>query len=167
MGLYWPNTNITSVGGNIEVDGFLRSDDVTVPAFHVQNDINAAITTANGRPITWGQTIFDFGSNMSSTTFVAPLDGLYWFYVWMMDENDGPNVDDYYDIQVNGFIGFSRGARGYSSGNSAHHHQWPCGGIFRLLTNDTVRVYVGRIDNGFYGFDHKYTQFQGCYLGDY
>lgn len=165
MAIIFPNTQISSNSGLMQFDGYFRSVPTDVPAFLVQNDQNSNITTSNGRPIVWDQTIYDHGNNMSSTTFTAPLDGLYWFYAWIMDENDGSNVNDYYDIRVNGSIGFGRGFRCYSSGESSHHHQWPGGGIVSLNDGDTVYVYVGRIDVGFYGKDHHYTMFQGCYLG--
>lgn len=165
MAIIFPNTQISSSNGLMQFDGYLRSVPTDVPAFLVQNDSNATLTTANGRPIPWDQTVYDHGNNMGLTTFTAPLDGVYWFYAWMMDHNTGANVNDYYDVRVNGAISFGRGFRVYSSGNSAHHHQFPGGGIVQLNDGDTVDVYIGRMDIGLYGQDHHYTMFQGCYLG--
>jgi hypothetical protein len=165
MAIIFPNTQISSNSGQMQFDGFFRSVPTDVPAFLVQNDQNANLTTSNGRPITWDQTVYDHGNNMGSTTFTCPLAGIYWFYTWMMDSNGGNNINDYYDVRVNGSIAFGTGFRVYSSGASSHHHQFPGGGIVTLEYGDTVDVYIGRMDTGLYGNDHHYTMFQGCYLG--
>jgi hypothetical protein len=97
--------------------------------------------------------------------YTAPISGTYWFYVWMMDSNSGSNTNDYYSIRKNNSNSATDVLRVYSTGASSHHHQWPGGTLFDMNAGDNVRVYVDRIDVGFYGNDHKYTMFQGCYLG--
>jgi len=168
MALKFPNTAIqTNANTEMEFDGFLRTDTAIVPAFKIMNDINANITTANGRPIVWGFTDFDIGNNATTTTFTAPLDGLYWMNVWMMDDNDGNNTNDYWNVRINGVVGGSANNSwyGYSSGRTAHHYQWDAGGIVELAEGDTVDIYVVRVDTGFYGTSVLYEQWSCCYVG--
>ena len=162
MALKFPNTAvITNADNNIEFEGYLRTAPAIVPAFKVMNDINANITTANGRPIQWAYTAFDIGDNVTATTFTAPLDGLYWINVWLMDDNDGNNTNDYYAIRLNGVYK----QLGYSSGRSAHHYQWDVGTILEVAEGDEIDIYVDRMDTGLYGQSQLYSQWSCCYVG--
>lgn len=168
MALLFSNTSVESNSSRLQFNGYFRSQNATVPAFLVQNDQNSNITTSNGRPIVWDQVIYNDGGwdSVGKQLFTAPISGVYWFYVWAMSENDGPNVNDYYTIRKNNSNStWQNVLRVYSTGNSSHHHQWPGGTIFKLNAGDNVRVYVDRMDVGLYGKDHHYTMFQGCYLG--
>lgn len=168
MALNFPSTSIESNGDDLRINGYFRSANATVPAFLVQNDQNTPITTGNGRPVTWNQVVYNDGGwdDSGQQLYTAPITGTYFFYVWMMDENDGSNTNDYYSIRKNNSSsGWTNVLRVYSSGRSSHHHQWPGGTIFELNAGDNVRVYIDRTDSGFYGNDHHYTMFQGCYLG--
>lgn len=166
MAINFPNTSIDSNGSRLRVNGYFRSENATVPAFMARLDQNTPITTGNGRPMTWDQQTYDDGNNFDGQLFTAPLDGVYFFYVWLMDENDGSNTNDYYTIRRNNNnSNFNSVLRVYSSGRSNHHHQWPGGTIFELAEGDNVRVYLDRSDVGMYGNDHHYTLFCGCYLG--
>ena len=171
MPINFPNTSISTTSvdsqNRLTFNGYFRSDNATVPAFLVQNDINADLTTGNSRPVTWNQVVYNDGGWDASgqQLYTAPRAGMYFFYVWMMDDNQ-VNENDYYTIRRNNSNSAWTGVlRVYSTGNSNHHHQWPGGTIFNMSQGDNVRVYIDRTDRGFYGNDHHYTMFSGCYLG--
>lgn len=176
MAIRFPNITIDSYTDassdtRVRVDGgMFRSALGNVPAFQVRHDQNSNILT--GTTLNWassaaGQTVFDYGNNIVDGIFTCPVDGAYWFYVWLMDDNDGANNNDFYSIQVNNANGAhpNGGMRGYSSGQTNHHYQWPCGTIFNLSEGDNVRVYIYRADTAFYGASGYYCMFCGCYLG--
>lgn len=165
MAILFPNTTIDTNVDRLRINSYFRSSDTTVPAFWVRTDYNSPITTSNGRPINWTYEVFDNGNNMGSQYFTAPIDGTYFFYVWLMDENDGANTNDYYRISRNGASGGFDAMIGYSTGQTTHHYQWPTGSLFQLNEGDNVSVYVYRMDTGLYGNSAMYTSFCGCYLG--
>ena len=165
MAILFPTASITTTGNDITMSHRVRNAPNTTPAFCAKIDINANLTTANGQPVMWTNKVFDNGNNFTSPNYVVPVDGLYFFYVWLMDDNDGSNTNDYYTIRKNGATGYPNGMRGYSTGNSNHHYQWPTGALFSCSEGDNVQVFIDRMDTGMYADSTVYTCFCGFYVG--
>lgn len=158
------NGSITTSGSLIQFDDYWRNAaSANLPAFYVktnQGKMNAGTT------VTWGTTVFDNGNDMGSQLFTAPRDGIYFFYCWMMSENDGSNINDYYSIRKNNSSSNYTDVLGvYSTSTTNHHKQWSGGTTFSLSSGDNVRVVIDRMDNGMYASSTAYNAFCGCYLG--
>lgn len=158
------NGSITTSGSSIQFDDYWRNAASTnLPAFYVKT--NQGIMPS-GTTVTWGTTVFDNGNDMGSQLFTAPRDGIYFFYCWLMSENDGSNINDYFSIRKNNSnSGYTNTKRNYSTSTTAHHKQWSGGTTFSLSSGDNVRVVIDRMDNGMYANSTSYTAFCGCYLG--
>jgi len=113
-----------------------------VPAFHAYRDAGHISGTA-------GQVIFDHtrvnnGSHYSTSTgyFTAPIDGVYWFHCWSMDQDGSTQyTNDYYELQKNNSNADADELRVYTSAaQTSRSHR--CGGKVQYMdAGDTMRIY--------------------------
>lgn len=95
----------------------------------------------------------------TSGGYVAPRDGVYMIYLWLMIENDRSEINDYYDLELNG--GFYQ--RVYGSNGNRVHREFATGVCVSMSAGDTFRVRTRNIQ--IYGRSNLYSRYNVVFLG--
>nr|XP_039261756.1 cerebellin-1-like [Styela clava] len=118
-------------------------------------DLTAPDTAMNGKTtVTFDHVLVNIGNgfNMESSTFVAPVSGVYslYFQVYRLYNKNPLTID----LHVNGIPVL----RGFADGESANHNSAHNSGMIHLVALDRVDVKVsgGNLDSGW-----KYSTFSG------
>lgn len=114
------------------------------PAFCARRDAGS-IAGTTGR-VVWNNVLFDNGGNYDNTTglFTAPIDGIYWFECWTMDNlSTTQYLNDYFRIVRNANYGAVNGdeQRAYTSSETADRRNRSAGTMFDMSAGDTAEVY--------------------------
>lgn len=114
------------------------------------------------------ETVVDFNTRnnnnhpsggQDSGGYTAPWDGAYMIYYWSMIENDRSELNDYYDIEING----SFFQRWYGSNGGTVHRESATGVVAVLSQGDVIRVRTRNIQ--LYGGSNLYSRFNVVFLG--
>lgn len=133
-----------------------------VPVFSAARDAGHILGTA-------GRVIFDNvyvnnGNDYSNTTglYTAPIDGIYWFEVWTMDENSNTQyVNDYLRLVRNSNYSSGNGdeLRIYTSSETTDRRHRSGGMIHKMSAGDTMEVYNSTAH--IYATSAYYNRFEG------
>lgn len=159
MAIITPAGTISSSGGKIVIPNNFSSPQT--PAFHAYRDAGHIDVAAQ---IIFNGTRLNRGNHYNTSTgfFTAPIDGIYWFYVWTMDVSGSTQrTNDYIRLQRNS--SGSGELRIYTSQNGVTRTQRSGGYIINLSAGDTMRVYNQNAT--IYGTSYVYCYFSGCLLG--
>lgn len=132
------------------------------PAFAVYRD--AGHNNQTSGQIIFNGTAFDRTNDFDNSTsfFNAPIDGVYWFFVWSMDYLSGTQyTNDYIRLQRNS--SGTNELRIYTSAAGAARADRSGGYVVKLNAGDTMRVY--NQNASYYGTSYVYLYFVGCLLG--
>lgn len=127
-----------------------------VPAFFARRNSGHV---SGAKYVSYNSVWFDNTGDFSTDTFTCPVDGIYWFAAWTMDQGGSTSYkNDYWTLRVNNAIV----QYAYTSNTTSARAQRNAMICEKLSAGDTVRVY--NQNSYIYATSAVYCHFEGCLL---